>query len=167
MRKFTVRELSVCGLLAAFYVAITLSTSAFAYGPIQFRVADALCILPFFLPWSTWGITLGCLIANMFSPMAALDVPFGTAATLVACLWTAKLKNPWFVPIPTIVSNGVIVGAMLAWTISPEALLAGFITFGGQVALGELAVMIILGGGLVTILRKQKLLNKMGFSPRV
>ena len=167
MKKFSVHQLTACGVLAALYAAITLTTSAFAYGPIQFRVADALCVLPFFLPWTTWGVTLGCFVANCFSPMWALDVPFGTLATLLACLWTAKLKNPWLIPIPTIVSNGVIVGGMLAVTFTPEAMLSGFLTMGGQVALGEIGVMFVVGMGLVGVIKKQKLLQSLGFTPRL
>ena len=64
MKKMTIREISLCGVLAALYAAVTLATASFAYGPIQFRVADALCVLPFFLPVTSAGLFVGCLIAT-------------------------------------------------------------------------------------------------------
>ena len=50
MKKLTVRELALCGVLAAVYAVITLAIAPFAYGPIQFRISEALCVLPFFVP---------------------------------------------------------------------------------------------------------------------
>ena len=60
------RRMTICGVLAALYAALTLSTAAFAFGPIQFRIADALCVLPFFMPFTSIGLFIGCLIANIF-----------------------------------------------------------------------------------------------------
>ncbi len=157
MKNRTTRRLAVCGVLAALYVAITLSTAAFAYGPIQFRIADALCVLPFFAPYTTFGLFVGCLIANLFSTVSALDIVIGSLATLLGCLATAKLKNKWLTPIPTIVSNAVLVGAMLAWVYTPDAFMSGFITMGAQVAFGELVVMLALGLPLVLLFEKRSL----------
>lgn len=157
MRKITVREITFCGILAALYAAVTVATSSFAYGPIQFRVADALCVLPFFVPISSLGLFLGCLVANLFSTVSALDIVVGSAATLLGCLWAGKLRCRWLVPLPTVLCNTVLVGAMLAWVYTPEALLQGFLTMGAQVALGELAVMAALGLPLLLFLEKTAL----------
>ena len=34
--------------IAAIYVVLTLSLSAISFGPVQFRISEALCILPYF-----------------------------------------------------------------------------------------------------------------------
>ena len=86
--KLSIHRLTACGIIACVYAVLTVATASFAYGPIQFRIAEAMCILPFFAPWTTWGLTLGCLLANLFSPVSALDIVVGTAATLIACLLT-------------------------------------------------------------------------------
>ena len=104
--KLSIHRLTACGIIACVYAVLTVATASFAYGPIQFRIAEAMCILPFFAPWTTWGLTLGCLLANLFSPVSALDIVVGTAATLIACLLTARCRNKFLTPLPP-----VIVGA--------------------------------------------------------
>ena len=161
MKKLTIREISLCGVLAALYAAVTLATASFAYGPIQFRIAEALCVLPFFAPVTSIGLFLGCLVANLFSTVSTLDIVIGSAATLVGCLWTARLKNKWLVPLPTILANMVMVGAMLAWVYTPDAFWTGFVTMGAQVALGEIAVMAVLGIPLMLLLEKHHLAKRL------
>ena len=161
MKKMTTQELTLSGVLAALYVVITLATTSFAFGPIQFRLADALCVLPFFVPSTAVGLSLGCLIANIFSTVSAVDIVVGSAATLLGCLGAAHLKNRWLVPLPTILSNTVLVGAMLAFFLTPEAPLAGFFTYAARVGLGEIAVMAVLGLPLIALFHKTDLLEQL------
>ena len=114
MKKLTTRDLAFCGVIAALYAVITLAIAPFAYGPIQFRISEALCVLPFFVPVTSLGLFVGCLVANLFSTVTTLDIVIGSAATLLGCLWTAKLRTKWLTPLPTTIVNGVMVGAMLA-----------------------------------------------------
>lgn len=158
MKKITVHQLTFCGILAAIYAVLTISTSAISYGPIQFRIAEALCILPFFHPAATVGLTLGCLIANLFSTVSALDMIVGTAATLLACLLVQRIRKPWLVPLPVVLVNAILVGAEISIVSTPEAFWEGFLLFGTQVGAGELVVMYVLGLPLLLALRK----NGMG-----
>lgn len=114
MRRMTPRQLTFAAVLAAVYAALTMFLPIPQYGQIQVRVAEALCVLPFFYPAATPGLFIGCVIANLFSPFA-LDVVFGSAATLLACLWTGRLRSRWLAPLPPVVCNMVIVGAELAF----------------------------------------------------
>ncbi len=156
-----IKKLAFNGILAAAYAAITLLTSSFAYGPIQFRVAEALCVLCFFSPSAVWGVTLGCAIANLFSPIAIIDVPVGTLATLIGCLLASKCKHPALVPVPVILSNAILVGAELAVMYMPEQLLHGFLLFGSQVAVGEIAVLYALGLPLLLMLKRRSVHRQM------
>lgn len=157
------RKIAFCGILAAMYTVLTITPplNAIAYGPIQFRVSEVLCILPFFAPWTTWGLTLGCLLANLFSTVTALDIVLGTLATLIACLITAKIRIPWLVPLPTILSNGLIIGAMLASVLGEMSWLRGFVIYGAEVAFGELVVLYVLGLPLLYVMQKRKLADKI------
>ena len=132
MKKITIHQVTFCGILAAVYAALTICTSAISYGQIQFRLAEALCILPYFNPVSTIGLTLGCLIANLFSTVSALDIIVGTAATLLACLLVQRCRKPALVP-------------------------KSFLLFSAQVGGGELAVMYLIGLPLLLLLRKNEL----------
>ena len=56
-----------------------------AYGPIQFRISEVLAVLPVFTPAAIPGLTIGCLIANIFS-FNPIDMVFGAAASLIAAV---------------------------------------------------------------------------------
>ena len=114
MKTMSVRSLTFAAVLAAVYAALTLFLPMSSYGPVQVRFAEALCVLPFFFPAATPGLFVGCIIANLFSPYI-LDVVFGSAATLLACLWTGWLNSRWLAPLPPVVCNAVIVGGEIAF----------------------------------------------------
>ena len=87
------------GVIAAAYAACTLVTMLFlgslAWGPIQFRVSEALCVLALFTPAAVPGLTLGCAIANVANivlsgtgMLGMLDVVFGSLATFLGALFT-------------------------------------------------------------------------------
>ena len=105
MKKLNTRQIALNGIVAGLYAAITILTASFAYGNIQFRISEALMMLLLFEPHLTIGLTIGCLIANLFSTVSVLDIVIGTAATLLACLLTTRIKKPWLAPLPTILVN--------------------------------------------------------------
>ena len=102
-------------------------------------------VLCAFAPQLGIGITLGCFMANLFSTVTALDVIVGTLATALACLLTARCKKAWLAILPNIVINTVLVGGMLGLVLMPDKLPVGFLICGAQVAIGEIAVMTVLG----------------------
>lgn len=152
------RQLTLSAAIGALYAALTLGASVFgiAYGPVQFRFSEALCVLPFFFPGSAWGLFLGCVLANLLSPYGPLDVIFGSLATLLAALLTARMPARWLAPLPPVLCNGLIVGALLAFaeTGSGAGFLAAFAFNGLTVAAGELVVCFGLGIPLLVLLPK-------------
>ena len=161
MKKLTPKQIALNGIVAGLYAAITILTASFAYGNIQFRIAEALCLLVAIEPGLTVGLTLGCLIANIFSTVSVLDIVIGTAATLLGCLLTIRVKKTWLLPLPTVLSNAVLVGAMLAFVYTPEAFWSGFAVMGAEVAAGELAVLYLLGVPLYLLLKKNDLIARL------
>ncbi|MBQ3557599.1 MAG: QueT transporter family protein [Oscillospiraceae bacterium] len=115
MPKNNLRQLTFAAVLAAVYAVLTMVLPIPQYGPVQIRFAEALCVLPFLFPAATPGLFVGCVLANLTSPYA-LDIVFGSAATLLACLWTARLHSRWLAPLPAVVCNAVIVGAEIAFS---------------------------------------------------
>ena len=77
--------------------------------------SEALCVLPFFLPETAWGLGVGCLIANLLSPYGVLDIVVGSAATLLAALLTARCQKKWLAPLPPVIANTVLIGLVLAY----------------------------------------------------
>ena len=124
--------------------------------------AEALCPLVALEPSLTIGLTLGCLIANLFSTVSALDIIVGTAATLLACLLTRYIKKVWALPLPTILCNMLMVGAMLSAVFMPASeFWKGLAVFGAEVGAGEAVVLYILGIPLYQFIRKTKLIDKL------
>ena len=105
---------------------------------------------------------IGCLIANLFSTVSVLDIVIGTAAKLLACLLTTRIKKPWLAPLPTILVNAVMVGAMLSWLYMPsEQFWYGLLVFGGEVGAGEAAVLYVLGIPLYYAMKKTNFIEKL------
>ena len=87
------KMMTEAAIIAAVYVALVLLFKPISFGAIQFRIAEALCILPFFSFSAVPGLALGCLLGNFFSGAAMPDVIFGTLATLLAAILSYKLRN--------------------------------------------------------------------------
>ena len=117
MKNLTTRRLAVSGMIGAAYAIMAIFGSVFGltFGPIQFRFSEALCVLPFFLPETAWGLGVGCLIANLLSPYGVLDIVVGSAATLLAALLTARCQKKWLAPLPPVIANTVLIGLVLAY----------------------------------------------------
>ena len=165
MRKNSVRRLTRAAIVGALYAALTLLSSVFgiAYGPVQFRLSEALCVLPFLFPETAWGLFAGCWVANLISPYGPLDMIVGSLATLMAALWTARCRRKCFAPLPPVVCNGVLVGAVIAWQQSGslETFWPAFVLNGATVALGEAVVCFLLGLLLLRAVEKSKALSRI------
>ena len=97
-------------VIAAIYVVLVFVFDYWSFGPIQFRVAEALTILPVFTPAAVPGLFIGCLIANITGGAVIWDIVFGSLATLIGAVGTYMLrKHPWAAPLPPILANTVIV----------------------------------------------------------
>lgn len=164
MKKLNTRQIALNGIVAGLYAAITILSANIAYREVQFRLSEALMMLLLFEPSLTVGLTLGCLIANIFSTVSisVLDMVVGTSATLLACLLTTRIKKPWLAPLPTILVNAVMVGAMLSWLYMPsEQFWYGLLVFGGEVGAGEAAVLYVLGIPLYYAMKKTNFIEKL------
>lgn len=92
MKKTATLKLATAAVVGACYAVLTMILAPISYGAVQFRVSEALCILPFFMPCTAWGLFGGCIIANLltgniFSHPAAFglnaaQVGLGEAAVL-------------------------------------------------------------------------------------
>lgn len=113
------------GVIAAVYAACTLIALLFlgslAWGPIQFRVSEALCVLALLTPAAIPGLTLGCVIANVMNivisgtgMLGMLDVVFGSLATFAGALFTWKMRrHPLVALAGPVLANALIVPAYL------------------------------------------------------
>ena len=174
MKNKRVIYLTQAAVIAALYAVLTIGQNMLLPGTasmaIQFRVAEVLCVLAIYTPAAIPGLTIGCVIANISSVTAGLgfyDMIFGSIASLLAALTMYLLRNVRIkdIAIPALlmpaVFNGVIVGLEIAYFFAEGGFtFTGFLITGGCVALGELAVLFILGVPFCLMLNKQG--KKMG-----
>ena len=161
--RFTPKQLAIAGIIAALYAVLSYFSSVFgvAYGPIQCRFSEALCVLPYFTPAAVPGLFLGCLVANLLSPYGALDILFGSLATLLAALWTARVRRKWMAPLPPVICNAVLVGAVITMQqVSSDLFLGAFAYNALTVGLGEALACCLLGGALLHLFSRNPALKQ-------
>lgn len=89
--------------ISAIYIVLTMVFAPISFGPIQFRISEALCILPFFTPAAIPGLFIGCFLSNLLCGAAVLDVVFGSIPTLIGAAGSYALRrNRWMVCVPPI-----------------------------------------------------------------
>lgn len=169
-KNVSTRSLVRCAVVAALYAVLCFVLAPFSYGPVQVRVAEALCLLPVLGPEYIVGVTLGCFLANLIGS-TVIDVVFGTAATLIACILTYMLrKRRWAglaLPgaIPPIVSNALIVGAFVITFYFAEpgttATFAAAAFNAVTVGLGEVISCGILGVTLIKLIESNAALRRI------
>lgn len=147
--------LAQAGLIGGMYAALCILLAPISYGPVQVRVAELLTVLPVFTPAAIPGLTVGCLIANLFGGGVAggWDWLFGTLTTLVAACATYGLRGwrvkglPVAATLPPVLFNAIVIGAECAVTGSSGFSPALFWLFAAEVGAGQLIACT--GGGLL------------------
>ncbi len=143
--------LTRAAMVAAIYAALTVALAPISYGPLQFRVAEAMTVLPWLYPEAVPGLFVGCLVANFFGGNGLLDIVFGSLATLAAALLSRRIKKPWLVPLPPVLINAVVIGAMLSYVLGLPFLLTA-----AEVGLGQIGSCYVLGLPLLFFLKRMK-----------
>lgn len=114
------RALARGAIIAALYACLTLLLAPISYGEVQLRISEALTLLPVLMPESIPGLAVGCLLANVLGGCTLLDIVFGTLATLLAAVFTRRLRaNFALAAAMPVLFNGVIVGAVVHYAYSP------------------------------------------------
>ncbi len=156
--RFSIRQIAIAALVGALYVVLGYFGNIFGltFGPVQCRFAEALTVLPYLCPLSAWGLFTGCIVTNILSPYGPLDLIFGSLATLLAGFLTSRCKNKWLAPLPPVLCNALISGALIAFETAGTsgafwgALAYNALTVGG----GELIACYALGLPLTALLEK-------------
>jgi uncharacterized membrane protein len=173
-------------MIAAVYAALTILCLTFfqglAWGPVQLRLSEAVCVLAIVTPAAVPGLTIGCVIANLIGivlngsgALGLLDVVFGSLATLLGALWMRRFREHTSVALlGPVLANALIVPAYLPLILAafgfftipftnidlvgswPLMYLFGFIAIGA----GEALVIYGLGLPLLRALRNTRLFGQ-------
>ena len=65
--RLSTRRVVYIAVTAALYAVFTVGIAPLSYGPLQFRISEALKIMVLFDPWLVIGIGFGTFIANSIS----------------------------------------------------------------------------------------------------
>ena len=76
------------GLIAGLYVVLSLLTLPMASGAIQFRLSEALTIMPLFFVEAIPALFVGCMLSNLITGCMLLDVFLGSVITLLCAVLT-------------------------------------------------------------------------------
>lgn len=157
-RKNKTAFLTKSAVIAALYVVLTEFSAllGISSGVIQFRLSEMFAVLPIFTPAAIPGLFIGCFISNILAGGIVWDVVFGSIATLLGAIgaWYLRKKSVYLAPVPTIVSNMLIIPFVLRFAYGAEGSL---LFFALTVGLGEITTAGILGVFLAKTLKKHKI----------
>ena len=153
-KGISVKLVVINAMIAGVYAVLTLAISPIAYSEIQFRLSEIIVFLAFYNRRYIPGLTIGCIIANLFSPMGMLDIVFGTLSTIIVCIAMYSIKNRYLAAGAGAIITGMIIGAELWYAFNIPYVINAI-----YVAVGELIVLII--GALVfkSLEKNDRLMN--------
>ena len=117
--KNKTQKIVFAALIAAIYATLTIILAPISYGPLQIRVAEIFTVLPFFSAFSIWGLFVGCLVSNFFSPYGIIDMIFGSLATLIGAIITYYIGRShipykkYLAPLPAVIVNAIVVAFLI------------------------------------------------------
>ena len=151
MKNITTKMMAQGAVIAAVYVVLTLVFAPISFGAVQFRISEALCILPFFTVAAVPGVSIGCLLANILAGAALPDIVFGTLATLIGAIVSYRLRNisKWLVCVPPILANAIIISFVLKFAYGLTDLIPYMML---TVGIGEVLAVGVLGNLLMLAL---------------
>ncbi len=162
MRK-NIRFLTHAAVIAAIYVALTHLQNFLLPGSatwfIQFRIAEALCVLAYFTPAAIPGLAVGCLLFNItYAGALPLDFVIGTLATVLAtaAMWLTRKVSVKGYPLLGMLMPAFINALLVGWELTVYVG-GGFCLNAACVAAGELGVLLTLGTILYYAIKKRRL----------
>ena len=172
MKNKGLTSLVQAGLIAGIYTAVTILLVPISFGAFQVRIAESLTLLAIYSPTCIWGLSVGCLLSNIIGAIMGanlvVDIFVGTLATLIAGILSYLFRNirfknlPILSAIPPIIINAVFIGAEIALlTLGDNANYITFLTFGMQIAVGQIISCAVLGLPLIYVLEKSKINQKI------
>ena len=162
MQKKT-RFLAHAAMIAALYATLTHLQNILLPGSatwaIQFRISEALCVLALYSPAAIAGLSIGCLLFNLsYAGALPLDFVLGTGATLLAtaAMWlTRNVKIKGF-PLLSLLMPAIFNALLVGWELSIY-IGGAFWLNAAYVAIGELAVLFVLGSALYYTIQSRHL----------
>ncbi|MDD6799075.1 MAG: QueT transporter family protein [Firmicutes bacterium] len=158
-QKNAIIKITRASIIAALYAALTIAAAPISFGQVQFRISEALCVLPVFFPEAAAGLFVGCIVANLVSPnILILDIVFGSLATLASALLTGKIGyKKLLAPLPPVLINAVVISAVVTFSAAGASAGAFSAYIYNMLTIGAGQFVVCYGAGIPLMM----LLNKM------
>lgn len=160
-KKYSMNFITRTALIAAVYAALTYAFAWLSYEQMQFRIAEILVLFVFIEPKYSLGLILGCILANIASPLGIIDIVAGSFATFLAVVFIAAVRKVMgysrtsliVASFGPVTANAIIVGLELTYLFHTP-----FIMNALYVAIGEFVTVTIAGTAVVnTVMKNQNL----------
>lgn len=157
--KSVSRRVAIIGMTAAVYFVLTIALSSLSYGDVQFRISEIMNLLAFINPVFAPGIILGCLLSNIFSPFAVVDMIVGTLESALVMFLIIRTKKLSLACLYPVVGCLIIAVEVMFFYLEPPHTFMQFIFTSLSVLGGEAVVMFGVGYPLFkfVILKNEKL----------
>ncbi len=165
MEKIKIQFITRTALIAAVYAAFTYAFAWMSYDQIQFRISEILVLFAFIEPKYGLGLILGCILANLASPLGVIDIVVGSFATLLAIMFIVSVRKLLgynkkaliIASLGPVISNALLVGIELTYMFNTP-----FIWNAIYVAIGELAVVTFMGTVILnSIMKNNNLIERL------
>jgi len=161
-------KITQIAVISSLYIVLTHFSNIFglAFSGLQFRISEALTILPVFTSSAVPGITIGCLISNLSSPYGIIDIILGTFSSLISARITRKLKNikyknlPILAPLPPVVISALSVSFLISFTVQEKFNFSIFTFLFLNIFISEFITCYVLGLLLYIFIEKNIYLKK-------
>lgn len=145
-------KVATAALVASTYSTMTIILGPLGYSWIKVRISEALTPLPFLMGVpSVVGLVLGCIIANLFSPVGLPDVIFGPLLTLLAAIlsWKASFGKRFIACIYPVIVNSLGVSAYISSFYG-----VSYVVSVATIAIGEFIAAVLVGYPLLIMVER-------------
>lgn len=144
------RKLTRAAMFAGLYIIITYILAPVSFGPLQFRVSEALTVLPILYPEAIPALFIGVLLSNIFGGLGLVDIIGGSLVTLTAAYITYYFRGTIWAYLSPVILNGLLVSAYLYILFEIPYWLTVI-----QISLSEAVVVFLIGYPLIQYLKKK------------
>lgn len=110
-----VKDLTKKAIFIGLYFVL-ININPIGFGMFQFRIGEAMSVIPFFNRKYVGTFILGAGLANIFSPLGFIDIGVGMAVAAITYFISAYIENKRLNALIFSVLSGLIVGLALFYT---------------------------------------------------
>ena len=137
-------------LIAGLYIVITYILAPISFGPLQFRLSEALTVLPILYPEAVPALFVGVLLSNIFGGLGLVDIIGGSLTTLIAAYVTYRYRNSFIAYLSPIVFNGLLISIYLHILFEIPYWITAI-----EIAASEAVVVLLVGYPLIQYLKNK------------